>query len=82
LFKYTIDCAYAGYTIAPPKYGITPQGQAQSDTSQLLLSTLRVLADRIDTVKAMAKGMVTNDGSPEYGGEISQFMLRIAALIT
>ena len=30
----------------------------------------------------MAKGRVTNDGSPEYGGEISQFMLRIAALIT
>ena len=45
-------------------------------------SALPVLADQIDTVQAMAKGMVTNDGSPEYGGEISQFMLRIAALIT
>ena len=41
-----------------------------------------VLTNSIDTVQAMAQGLVANDGSPEYGGQIGDFMLRIAALLT
>jgi hypothetical protein len=43
---------------------------------------LPVLSNSVDTVQAMAKGMVVNDGSPEYGGKIGDFMLKIAALVT
>jgi hypothetical protein len=43
---------------------------------------LPVLTNSIDTVQAMTQGLVTNDGSPEYGGQVGDFMLRIAALLT
>ncbi len=43
---------------------------------------LPVLANSVDIVQAMSKGLVTNEGSPEYGGQIGDFMLKIAALVT
>lgn len=45
-------------------------------------AALPVLSNSIDTVQAMAQGMVVNDGSPEYGGKIGDFMLKVAALVT
>ena len=45
-------------------------------------SALPVLTNSVDTVQAMAQGLVANEGSPEYGGQIGDFMQRIAALIT
>ncbi len=44
-------------------------------------NALPVLANSIDTVQAIAQGLVTNDGSPEYGGQVGDFMLKIAALV-
>jgi len=43
---------------------------------------LPVLANSVDTVQAIAQGLVANEGSPEYGGQIGDFMLKIAALVT
>jgi hypothetical protein len=43
---------------------------------------LPVLSNSIDTVQAMTQGYVSNEGSPEYGGQVGDFMLRIAALVT
>ncbi len=45
-------------------------------------NALPVLANEIDTVTAIGKGFVTNDGSPEYGGRIGDFMMRIAGLLS
>jgi hypothetical protein len=45
-------------------------------------NALPVLSNSIDTLQAMAKGMVTNEGSPEYGVQVGDFMLKIAALVT
>ncbi len=44
-------------------------------------NALPVLANEVDTVTAIGKGLVTNDGSPEYGGRIGDFMMRIANLL-
>ncbi|HEX72203.1 MAG TPA: hypothetical protein ENN65_02700, partial [Candidatus Hydrogenedentes bacterium] len=44
-------------------------------------NALPVLANDVDTVTAIGKGWVTNDGSPEYGGRIGDFMMRIANLL-
>jgi hypothetical protein len=41
-----------------------------------------VLSNEIDTVQAIGKGYVANEGSPEYGAQIGDFMLRIAAMLT
>ena len=45
-------------------------------------NALPVLSNSIDTVQAMGKGYVVNDGSPEYGGQIGDFMLKIAAMLS
>ncbi len=44
-------------------------------------NALPVLANDVDTVTAIGKGLVANDGSPEYGGRIGDFMMRIANLL-
>ena len=44
-------------------------------------NALPVLANEVDTVEAIAKGLVVSDGSPEYGGKLGDFMQRIAALV-
>jgi hypothetical protein len=43
---------------------------------------LPMLANEIDTVEAMRQGLVTVEGSPEYGGQVSDFLVRIAKLVT
>ncbi len=45
-------------------------------------NALPVLANELDTVTAIGKGFVVNDGSPEYGGRIGDFMMRIANLLS
>jgi hypothetical protein len=40
-----------------------------------------LLANEIDTVEAMRQGLVAVEGSPEYGGQASDFMLRIAKML-
>lgn len=45
-------------------------------------SALPVLSNSIDTVQAMAMGLVENDGSPEYGGKVGDFMLKIAKMLS
>jgi hypothetical protein len=45
-------------------------------------NALPVLSNSIDSLQAMAQGLLTNEGSPEYGIQIGDFMLRIAALVT
>jgi hypothetical protein len=45
-------------------------------------NALPVLANEVDSVTAIGKGWVTNDGSPEYGGRIGDFMMRIANLLS
>jgi len=40
-----------------------------------------LLANEIDTIEAMRQGLVTVEGSPEYGGQASDFMLRIAKML-
>lgn len=44
-------------------------------------AALPVLANSVDTVSAIAQGLVVNDGSPEYGGKIGDFMMKIASLL-
>jgi hypothetical protein len=43
---------------------------------------LPVLTNQIDTLQAMKTGLVTNDGSPEYGAQIGDLMLKVAVLVT
>jgi hypothetical protein len=45
-------------------------------------NALPVLSNSIDSLQAMAQGLLTNDGSPEYGVQVGDFMLKIAALVT
>ncbi len=45
-------------------------------------AALPVLASSVDTVSAIAQGLVVNDGSPEYGGRIGDFMMKISKLLT
>jgi hypothetical protein len=40
-----------------------------------------LLANEIDTVAAMREGLVSVEGSPEYGGQASDFMLRIGKML-
>jgi hypothetical protein len=44
-------------------------------------AALPVLSNAIDTVQAIAQGLVVSDGSPEYGGKLGDFMQRIAAML-
>jgi hypothetical protein len=44
-------------------------------------NALPVLSNAVDTVQAMTQGLVVNEGSPEYGGKLGDFMQRIAALV-
>ena len=43
---------------------------------------LPVLTNQVDTLQAMTRGLVDNDGSPEYGGQLGDFMLKIARMLT
>ena len=43
---------------------------------------LPVLATQVDTVQAIAQGLLTIDGSPEYGANLGDFMIRVASLVT
>lgn len=43
---------------------------------------LPVLTNKVDTVQAMTQGLVDNEGSPEYGGQVGDFMLKIAQMLT
>ncbi|HPO15602.1 MAG TPA: hypothetical protein PLI09_19325 [Candidatus Hydrogenedentes bacterium] len=45
-------------------------------------NALPVLSNSVDTVSAIATGLVISDGSPEYGGKLGDFMLKIAALLS
>lgn len=45
-------------------------------------AALPVLANAVDTVSAISQGLVINDGSPEYGGRIGDFMMKISKLLT
>jgi len=45
-------------------------------------AALPVLASSVDTVSAIAQGLVVNDGSPEYGGRIGDFMMKISTLLS
>ncbi len=44
-------------------------------------AALPILGNQIDTVTAMTKGYVINDGSPEYGGQVGDLMLKIAGML-
>ncbi len=44
-------------------------------------AALPVLASSVDTVSAISQGLVVNDGSPEYGGRIGDFMMKISKLL-
>jgi len=41
-----------------------------------------VLNNEVDSLQAMARGLVVSEGSPEYGAKVGDFMLRIAGLLT
>jgi hypothetical protein len=43
---------------------------------------LPVLTNQVDIVQAMKSGFVNNEGSPEYGAKIGDFMLKIAAMLS
>lgn len=45
-------------------------------------SAIPVLTNSVDTVQAMAEGLVITEGSPEYAGKLGDFMLKIADLMT
>ncbi|HEO70357.1 MAG TPA: hypothetical protein ENN80_03775 [Candidatus Hydrogenedentes bacterium] len=45
-------------------------------------SAIPVLANEVDMVQAMAKGMLANEGSPEYGAVLGNFMVRVAKLVS
>ena len=45
-------------------------------------SALPVLGNQIDTVQAMAQGLVETEGSPEYAGKLGDFMLKVAGLLS
>jgi hypothetical protein len=42
---------------------------------------LPILGNEVPIVEAMTKGMVVNDGSPEYGSRVGDFMQRIGNLL-
>jgi len=43
---------------------------------------LPVLATSVDTVQAISQGLVSIEGSPEYGATLGDLMLRVADLVT
>lgn len=45
-------------------------------------AALAVLSNSVDTVSAITTGLVENDGSPEYGGKVGDFMLEIAKMLS
>ncbi|MCX8065247.1 MAG: hypothetical protein N3G21_08765, partial [Candidatus Hydrogenedentes bacterium] len=44
-------------------------------------SALPVISNSVDTVQAIAQGLVIVEGSPEYAGKLGDFMLKIAELM-
>ncbi len=45
-------------------------------------SAIPVLTNSVDTVQAMAQGLLLTEGSPEYAAKLGDFMLKIADLLT
>ncbi|MFP4502146.1 MAG: hypothetical protein ACLFTT_14185 [Candidatus Hydrogenedentota bacterium] len=45
-------------------------------------SALPVLSNQVGTVEAIAKGYIEVEGSPEYGGKLGDFMLKIADMLS
>jgi hypothetical protein len=45
-------------------------------------SALPVLSNKVDTVSAIGTGLITSEGSPEYAGQLGDFMLKIAAMVS
>ncbi|NLN93157.1 MAG: hypothetical protein GX130_07620 [Candidatus Hydrogenedens sp.] len=45
-------------------------------------AALPVLGNTIDTVSAIGQGLVFSDGSPEYGGRLGDFMMKVANLLS
>lgn len=45
-------------------------------------NALPVLSNKVDSLEAMKTGLLTNDGSPEYGAQLGDLMLKVAALVT
>lgn len=45
-------------------------------------AALAVLTNSVDLVQAMGQGMVDNEGSPEYGAQIGDFMFKIAGMLS
>jgi hypothetical protein len=45
-------------------------------------AALPVLATQVDTVEAVGQGLLTIEGSPEYGATLGDLMLRVADLVT
>ncbi len=45
-------------------------------------SAIPVLTNSVDTVQAMAQGLLITEGSPEYAAKLGDFMLKIAELLT
>lgn len=45
-------------------------------------AALPVLANTIDTVSAISQGLIFSDGSPEYGGRLGDFMMKVANLLS
>jgi hypothetical protein len=43
---------------------------------------LPVLANSVDMVKAISDGLVAIEGSPEYGGQVGDFMVKIGDMVT
>lgn len=45
-------------------------------------SAQAVLTNSVELVQAMGQGMVENEGSPEYGGQVGDFMFKIAGMLS
>lgn len=43
---------------------------------------LPILTNQVEIVQAVSKGLLEIDGSPEYGGQIGDFMVRIGNMVT
>ncbi len=72
------------------KAGMTKAGRGMYERRQPFVhmrftsidNSLPVLSNSIDTVQAIGTGLVISDGSPEYGGKLGDFMLKVAALLS
>lgn len=51
-------------------------------TFRSVADAMPLLANEIDTVEAMRQGLVVVEGSPEYAGQVSDFLVRIANMLS